>query len=250
MQLQVAGLLNIPKVQLSLLLALAYLSALAKYPGANTVYMLLASTGFCVLLDLVFTYIRKRQLFIPFAAIVTGLIITLVADLNAKWYEIALICAVAMASKNFLRVSGRHIFNPAGFGLIVSGLLLNLPVSWWGASFQNLQNLLPFLILISPSFVSAYRMRRFVSILTFLITYTAFSVNPTGFSDPTVLFFALVMLPEPMTSPIDYKRQALYGGMTGVLAYLLSANTFIAGLLPDVLIPSLLLGNLLFFKFR
>lgn len=250
MQLFLSGFFNIPKVQLSLLLALVYLSALAKYPNSNTIYLLLASSGFCVLFDLVFTYLRKKRLFIPFAAIASGLIITLLIDINAKWYEIALVCAVAMASKNFLRISGRHIFNPAGCGLLSGGLIFSLPVSWWGVSFQSLQHFWPFLILISPLLVSAYRMRRFVSILTFLVTYTAFSGNLTGFLDPTVLFFALVMLPEPMTSPVDYKKQAMYGGLVGVLSYLSSTNTLMAEFLPDVLIPALLLGNLVFFKFR
>lgn len=253
--------LNIPKVQLSLLLVLVYLSALVKYPNTNTAYILLASSAFCILFDLVFAYLRKRRLFIPFAAITSGLIITLLADINSKWYEIALICAVAMASKNFLRISGKHLFNPAGFGLLAGGLLLGLPVSWWGVSFQSLpplrgpavfslQHLWPFLILISPALVSAYRMRRFVSILSFLVIYTTLSVDPTAFLDPTVLFFSLVMLPEPMTSPVDYKRQAIYGVLIASVAHLLSINGFIAGFLPDVLIPSLLLGNLLFFKFR
>ena len=89
-------------------------------------------------------------------------------------------------------------------------------------------------------------MRRFVSILTFLVIYTALLGNSTVFLDPTTLFFALVMLPEPMTSPPDYKKQALYGVLVGVLSYLLSVYPPISGLLPDVLIPALLLGNLAF----
>lgn len=247
--------LNIPKIQLSILLLLIYLSALMNDFNINKVYLLLGSLSFCVLADLLFTYIRKRKLFIPFASITTGLIISLIVDLNVVWWQLAIICAAAMAAKNFLRISGRHIFNPAGFGLMTGGLIFELPVSWWGVSFQslleiNFQSLWPFLILISPALVSAYRMRRFVGILTFLIVYTLISGSLGSFLDPTVLFFSLAMLPEPMTSPVDYKRQAMYGVLVGVLSYLLSIYPPVAGLLPDVLIPALLLGNLVFFKFR
>lgn len=247
--------LNIPKVQLSVILLVIYLSAWVNSPDLGKVYLLLGSVGFCVVWDLVFTYIRKRQLFVPWAAITTGLIISLTSDLQVGWLALAVICAGAMASKNFLRISGRHVFNPAGFGLLAGGLVFALPVAWWGVSFQslldiNLSSLLPFLILISPALVSAYRMKRFVGILTFLAVYTLISQSLNSFLDPTVLFFSLVMLPEPMTSPVNYKRQALYGILVGVLAFLLPTFQPIAALLPDVLIPALLLGNLVFFKFR
>ena len=250
------GLLNIPKVQLSILLFLIYLSALKVYPNITSIYLITVSLTFCILSDLLFTYIKKRKLFVPLSAIATGLIIALIVDLNAKWYELAVICALAMASKNFLRPSGGHIFNPAGFGLLFGGLIFVLPVSWWGVSFQNFSATggpafgWQFLILISPILVSAYRMRRFVSITAFLLTYILLSGSFISFLDPTVLFFSLVMLPEPMTSPVDYKRQAMYGVLVAVLSYLMSANSVIAGFLPDVLIPALLLGNLVFFKFR
>lgn len=242
--------IHIPKIQLSLLLFVIYLSALMNNSSVNKAYLLLGSLSFCIFFDLLFTYLRKDRLFIPFAAIATGLIITLIVDINAKWYELAIICALAIASKNFLRPYGKHIFNPAGFGLLVGGLIFGLPVSWWGVSFQNFQNFLPFLILISPVLVSAYRMKRFVGMMTFLAVYTLISQSLGSFLDPTVLFFALVMLPEPMTSPVDFKRQAMYGGLVGILSNLLSMNTFIAGFLPDALITALLLGNLIFFKFR
>lgn len=252
-----AQFLSIPKVQVSLLLFLIYVSALINNPSVDKIYLLLASLSFCILSDLLFTYIRKRKLFIPFASITTGLIIALIANTGANWFQLAIICAVAMTSKNFIRISNRHIFNPAGFGLFFGGLIFNLPVSWWGVSFQSfqfsvfsLQQLWPFLILISPALVSAYRMKRFVSILSFALTYGLTSQTLTVFTDPTMLFFSFVMLPEPMTSPADYKRQAMYGVVVGVLSYLMSANNFIAELLPDVLIPALLLGNLIFFKFR
>lgn len=241
--------LRYPKVQLSILLFLIYLSALKVYPNITTIYLMIASITFCITSDLIFTYLRKRVLFIPFAAITTGLIITLTTDVNASWFELAAICVFAMASKNFIRISGRHIFNPAAFGLFFGGVVFAIPVSWW-APISNFQILLPFLILISPALISAYRMRRFVSILTFLISYALLSQSVVGFLDPTALFFSLVMLPEPMTSPFNFKRQAMYGVIVAILSFLLSTNSSIAILLPDVLIPALLLGNLIFFKFK
>lgn len=241
--------LRYPKVQLSTLLFLIFLSAWWQYSNITTVYLLLGSLAFCIISDLLLTFIRKRIWFIPFGAIATGLIISLIVDTNAGLIELAAICTLAMASKNFLRVSNVQIFNPAGFGLMVGGLLFGLPVSWWGVSFQSLQSFSPFLILILPVLISAYRMRKYASILAFLFAYSLIIRSPLILLDPTTLFFALVMLPEPMSSPVKITRQLLYGALVGILAYLLSSGPF-AQILPDSLIPALLVGNLIFLKFR
>lgn len=262
--------LRIPKIQLILTLILIYLTVFWLHPVARSLYLLITSLGCVILFDLLFTFIRRRMLFGPIAAIATGLIIALIIDPNANWYQIAVVSGIAMGTKNFIRVSNRHIFNPAAIGLFVGGIIFSQYVSWWGVSFQSItrvtiQNLVLFLILLSPAVVSAYRMRRIYSIAAFILTYTVFSQIFTftlslssvisRVFDPSVLFFSLVMLPEPMTSPINPKRQILYGvavaSITQLIAYPpLSGYLTAQGLLPDLFIPALLLGNLLFFKLK
>ena len=278
--------LRIPKIQLALTLILIYLTVFKFYPVVQSLFVLIVSLGSVILFDLVFTLIRRRtlfigganslliggakNLFIPYAAIVTGLIIALIIDPEAKWYQIAVVSGIAMGAKNFIRVSDRHIFNPAAIGLFVGGIIFSQYVAWWGVSFQSIRqvtllNLVLFLILLSPAVVSAYRMRRIYSIITFILTYTVFSHIFTftlsiqsiinRMFDPTVLFFSLVMLPEPMTSPVTPKRQVLYGIIVALIVQLIaypsiSSSLTDRGLLPDLFILALLLGNLLFFKFR
>lgn len=229
-----SSILKVPKVQLALILLLLYLLA----PQQNLV-VFFASMGFTIFFDLLFTYIRKRTLFLPLSALVTGLIIALVVDPNASWYQLAFICALAQASKNFVRLSGKHVFNPAGAGLFLGAYIFNVPISWWGVS------LLPVFILLLPGLVSILRMRRYGSILSFLIIYNIFS----GFKillDPTTIFFALVMLPEPMTSPFDLKKQIIYGSVVAVFSLVFSQ----VPLFPDALIPALFLGNVFNFFFK
>ena len=206
---------------------------------------MVTAIGLTVFFDLAFTWLRKRQLFIPLAAIVTGLIISLTVSPQAAWYQIAAICALAMSSKNFIKVRGRHVFNPAATGLFLGGLIFNLPVSWWGTS-------APVFLLWLPALISALRMRRLPSILSFLAVYSLGLSRIAGsapmslltvLTDPTIVFFALVMLPEPMTSPSAPRRQAVYGGLVAIVSLLLTTLR-IANFLPDILLPSLLLGNL------
>lgn len=262
--------LSTPKVQLAITLVLISLTALNLNPLSKSLYLLLTSLGLTVFFDLLFTYIRSRKFFVPYAAIVSGLIIGLLIDPSAQLYQIATYAALAMVAKNFLRISNRHVFNPASLGLLIGGIIFGQFVTWWGTSHQNvrelnLQSLIFFLVLLTPLYVSAYKLKRYYSIITFLLAYTILS-HITAFSlsidsvisrllDPVTLFFAAVMLPEPITSPVNQKRQILYGLVVALFAALLSSppvsNSLLTnGLLPDVFIISLLIGNLLFFKLR
>lgn len=242
---------KIPKIQLAVALFLIFLSSLIQPDITLKLYILLISIGFTIFFDLLFTFLKTRVFFIPWAALVTGLITGLIINPNALWYQVAVICALSMAFKNFLRINGKHIFNPAAAGLFLGGVIFNLPVAWWGVSFQNITmpgfgNFLSFFILLLPIFVSVWRLRRFWSILSFLLIYGLF----TRFSlllDPTTIFFALVMLPEPMTSPFTLKKQIFYGLTVAAAVFVLS---FLPITMPDILIPALLLGNLFNFFFK
>lgn len=263
--------LRIPKVQLSLTLFLIYLTTLRQLPVEQSLFLLFISLTSSIFFDLLYTLLRKKELFLPWAAIVTGLIIALIIDLDAKWYQVIITCAIAMGIKNFVRFSGRHVFNPAASGLLLAGLLFHQYVTWWGVSFQNitatfsLQTLVMFFILLLPLLISGYRMRRYKTILTFIVMHTLFthiftfslSLNSliSRLLDPTFIFFSIVMLPEPMTSPVNTKRQMLFGATVAFIALIFS-STLISepllsnGLLPDLFIPALLLGNVLFFRYR
>lgn len=249
-----------PKVQLALILFLIASTAVFSRPTASTVLVFLLAIGFNLLFDWLFLALRRIKLFLPWAAIVSGLIIGLLVNPKTPWYQIATICALAMAGKNFLRISGKHVFNPAGTGLLLAGVLFGQTVSWWGVSFQSvtprlsLLKLFSFGILCLPFFISGLRMKRSLSIFSFLLTYhlvsTLFLLPSFALQkffvtlfDPTVLFFSLVMVPEPQTSPLSPKKQVL----SGILIALLSRTRILSGILPDPFTAALLAGNLIFF---
>ena len=255
------SLLNQSKVQLSLSLLLIYLLNLFTNFSTNALMSAFLAISAAILSDFIFLKLRKVKLFFPSAAITTGLIIGLLTDPNLPFYLPVLASVFAMFSKNFIRM-GRHIFNPASFGLLLTSVFLGASISWWGVAWQILdfskfQTLIPFLILLSPAFVSIFRMSRFRIILSFLFIYllgqSIFfkSLNIQTILDPTLVFFSIVMLPEPMTTPNNHLRQILFGGAVGFLVVLLSIFLLpIINLSIDPLIISLLLGNLLFFKLR
>jgi len=257
--------LRIPKVQLILLLLLISSSSLLYYPLRSVVRIVSLSVLFTVFSDLLFMYLRKHILVVPYAAIATSLILGLTINPNMPWYGIFLISLIASGSKYFLRFSNRHIFNPAAMGLVVGNIFLQDTVSWWGVSFQNWRldplSTAVFFILLLPFLVSGMRMKRFSTIFAFMGMYSLLvflQSNDPSFTlvkDPSVLFFAITMLSEPMTSPVVWQRQIVYGLFVATTAivyfYLPFSRTLLAiNMFPDGLLPFLLLGNLVFFRFR
>ncbi len=235
--------MKIPKMQIAGFLLLIYLTALWHDFSLSKVSILFLALSSTLISDFIFTKLRHQPSFLLSAALVSGLIIALLTDPNLPLYIPILAGILAMFSKNFLRFSGRHIFNPAGFGLILTSFIFQTGVSWWAVSFQTFpQNLIFFLVLLTPAFVSIKKMRRHLTIFSFLLTYGIIFKN--SFFDPTILFFALVMLPEPMTTPYIKKYQIMFGGVVAIAAFLISSVSF-----ADPLITALLLGNLIFLKF-
>lgn len=248
---------------MSFALIAIYLSAFGQLPLDRYINVLIVSTVSCLAFDLLISYVRIRKLFIPHAAMVTGMILALIVDPNLTWYKIAAIALIAITIKNFIRINNKHIFNPAASGLFIGGLIFGSYVSWWGSSFQysntfNIQTLILYIVLLSPLYVSVYRMRRHVSIISFMITYLVLTLATVGRSpsillvtllNPTLIFFSIVMLPEPMTSPSERNRQITYGILTAVLNFIIASN-IVSGkiFIPDTLIASLLISNLALFK--
>lgn len=260
------------KAQIAVLLFIFFLITLSHLPFSQTIYLLLLllCVGFTVSADLLFGYLRIRKFFIPYAGIVTGLILTLIIDTGAVWYQILFIAASAMAIKNFFRISGRHVFNPAASGLLAGWFAFGLSPSWWGASLYSsnvfaLPNILVYLGVLAFAYVSWYRLKRYYAVLSFLLVFAVgFELFSSAFSIASfvatitsvgMLFYAFIMLPEPMTSPVRRERQLLYGSTVAIISvvfvFVISKALTAQGIgVPDSSIIALLIGNFLFFRYR
>ncbi len=131
--------------------------------------------------------------------------------------------AVAIASKFILAANKKHIFNPAALGLSAI-LLFDLSATWWvgtGAMF-------PFVIL--GGLIVVRKIARFDLVWAFLITALALIFLPhmSGiadiintsvkvFLDTPIIFFAFVMLTEPLTTPPTRFWRIFYGIIVGIL---------------------------------
>ncbi|OGK13882.1 hypothetical protein A3C98_01865 [Candidatus Roizmanbacteria bacterium RIFCSPHIGHO2_02_FULL_37_15] len=245
-----------PKTQMAVALLLIFITAFINQPSLDLVFRFVLAVVFGICFEILVLKMRDTELFFPSATVVSVLIISLLLAPNLTAVELFVTIIISILSKHFLRMGKKHIFNPAAFGLLIGGLFFNHDVSWWGVSFQQLKidNLflfLSFLFLLLPSYISVLKLRRFLMIFLFLMIYS-FSqyllIKNIAIFDPTVIFFSLVMLPEPMTTPSKPIRQTLFGIFVAGFSFLVSSP--ILNSLPDPLIAGLLLGNFAFFKWR
>ena len=141
--------------------------------------------------------------------LITGLSLSLLLRANAAWLP-AIAGVIAIASKYGLRVEGRHIFNPAGFAIV---LLLSLTSGVWISPGQWGTSLWLASLLIFLAILVLQAAERSDVALLFLGAHAALLVaRAFWLGDPlaiplhqmqsgSLLIFAFFMISDPKTTP-------------------------------------------------
>lgn len=161
------------------------------------------------------------------SAVITSLILFLIiqpAERLIDLFAIFLIAVFAMATKYLLVANKIHIFNPAAIAALLGASLLDYIASWWVGS----MSMLPLVLIVGLLILK--KVRRFgmalVFIFSFLITIFITSagsgINYSDliyqlFTSWPIIFFATVMLTEPLTMPGSKNPQLIYSAVIGVL---------------------------------
>lgn len=245
-------LLGDTRIQVSLTLFLVLILAVWHERTINSFLDPLAAVFIVGALDLLITKVRFGKSYLPASSLVSGLLVGLIIAPSEKFWIVILAAAAATLSKQFIGAGmRRHIFNPAAFGIISVNLIFGTPVSWWGVAWSPW----PLVILMPVMFLILKKLMRLWIPTGFLATYFVYLLTimaPTDavntIADGSVMLFALVMLPEPITSPNRGYLKYIFGPMVAVLAILtgkilpLSEN-FLLALLAGNLIGFLVFGG-------
>jgi ferredoxin-NADP reductase/Na+-translocating ferredoxin:NAD+ oxidoreductase RnfD subunit len=132
----------------------------------------------------------------------------------------------SMAAKFILAINKKHIFNPAAFAVALTAITLGQSATWWIGTLY----MLPFVFV--GGLLITKKIRRFDLVISFvaaaLVSILITSTLQTGLAVvPSVLerivigtpllFFAFVMLTEPLTMPPTRTRRIIYGIFVGLL---------------------------------
>lgn len=214
---------------LSVLLGVAGLLSLTDYFGFSLVELLISVT-----ILVLATYGSGRLFGWLFgvtphgeSSIITGLILaclfvppsSLVAGLS-----LVLVGVFASASKYLLAVRGRHIFNPAATAAVMASVIGLAGAGWWIAT----PALLP--ITLTITVLILYKTRRIQMGLLFVVLATIFvTIQSVAFGSSAlvglwvalaswpIVFFAGVMLSEPLTQPPRRRQQLMIAALVAVL---------------------------------
>jgi ferredoxin-NADP reductase len=163
-------------------------------------------------------------------------------------WMLVFIGALAMASKFYLAIYKKHIFNPVAIALVLVGLVGSGVAIWWIST--------PIMILPTAilGFLVLRKLRRFTLFFSFfipaLVTIGIVGTLLNGQSLETVVmsvllswpivFFGTIMLTEPQTTPPTLWLQVAYGVIVG---FIFGSQLHVGPLLstPEV---SLVVGNI------
>jgi len=192
---------------------------------------LIASTAFilaaCVFTNTIFAWAYNAPSNIEsvyITALILALIITPAKPSFNNLLFLSWVSVLAMASKYILAVGKKHLFNPAAISLVLITLASNQSASWWIANLY----MMPFMIIGGLLVVS--KIKRFDLVWSFfiasLLTTSFFNLMNgqnlfSGLQKALVyspmLFFAFIMLTEPMTLPPTKMLRICYGALVGFL---------------------------------
>lgn len=207
--------------------------------------------------DLVWTYLRDKIWYVPVSSWISGLILSVVSLPKPSFGWIIFLPLAAVAGKHLLNFGkNRHVFNPASLAMALAALFIP-SITWWG-----LTGMVAIWIVLFGGLFILWKQSRWHTAISFFISYAvgllvvalvdkiaAVNIGQiilAQITEPVTIFFASVMLVEPVTSTFPGKRrQIIYGVMVGLATALMTYFTMIFNWpYQDPRVYGLLIGNL------
>lgn len=156
--------------------------------------------------------------------LITGLILTLILAPATTGAGLAVSTAAAlaaMASKFVITYQKAHIFNPAAIGAMLAGAVFHHYPAWWvGTKFIT-----P--VVVICGLLILRKMNRFTTFGVFLAFFVLYLIYGTSSGSnlhglwleivsTQVLFFGIIMLTEPQTSPTPLNASIVYALVVGM----------------------------------
>lgn len=165
------------------------------------------------------------------SAFITSLSLSLLLKTNTLGAA-ALASGLAIGSKYLIRAGGKHIFNPANFGIMVSMLISGQS---WIATGQWGSGLYLILLVGSLGLIVVNRVGRLDVGLSFLLVYSGLQfikivlyygweldVYLHNLSSGTLLLFSFFMITDPVSTPNAPRARVIWAAVIAILAFALS----------------------------
>lgn len=180
----------------------------------------------CLSFDFVLAYRNRGILLLPVSGLISSLGLLLICNSPFVW-PYMLVALLSVLSKQYLRVDGRHVFNPTNFGLTVgllffSGDMTTSPSRWggsaWGAAaLACLGALVAYKgkrLDCAASWVATFLLGAFVRSR---ITEVPFAILLGPMTGASFVLFTFFMITDPVTTPRSLRSRLAFGTAVGAL---------------------------------
>ncbi len=194
-----------------------------------TFVQLASSTLFLIAASWIFNKIFAYTFNVPAnieSVYITALILALIITPPTSFSEFIFLfwaAALAMGSKFIFAISKKHIFNPAALAVFITSYTINQAASWWIGN----QWIIPVALIGGFLIVRKIRRSNMVWAFLFITTLTTITIGLYQGTDlilsikallvfSSTIFFATIMLTEPLTTPPTNGLQIIYGAVVGI----------------------------------
>lgn len=183
-------------------------------------------TIFCFAANTVFSRVFKAPTNLE-STYITALILTLLISPIKNTADVSFyfwVSVWAIGSKYLMAINKKHIFNPVAIALALTAFTINRSAVWWVGN----SALFPFVL--AGGYLIVRKIKRNDLVIGFLVAALAttafFSLNSgnnilatlqKALFDTPIIFFAFVMLTEPLTTPPTRILRIAYGVLVGLL---------------------------------
>ena len=205
-------------------MALSYLGRLSYgWSIASMLFSLVALLVSCYFSNLIFSKIFRIPTNVESSLITALILFFIMPPAVTQKQAIILVLGgfIAMASKYLLSPFRKHIFNPVAFSAFTLYAFNISAAIWWVGD----PSMIPFVLIVG--FLIVRKIKKFAMFLSFALAWllslsffgnTIFiSLISFQFALGPTLFFATIMLTEPITTPPTRKLQMVYGALAGFL---------------------------------
>lgn len=227
------------KTQLIIYLTCFALFLAAKNQDWRFLFVIFIAAFSAVAIEACLSYFKTKIFQISESAIITGLIIGFVLSSDGQWWKFVLASFIAIIGKYLIRFKGKHIFNPAATGIILTIIFLGAWTQWKGTY--------AWYIIIPLGFYFAFKLKKIEVVLSYIIVSLVLFGTQAFLQKVSLInifgyfsyFYIFVMVIEPKTTPLKPLSKYIFGVAVAVLIFVLTG----IGVGFDVELLSLLVIN-------
>lgn len=234
--------MKMPSIKVQLIIFLSILALWLSIVNKDITFLsaITISVISAVFLDSLITYLKTKRFKITDSSVISALIIGYVISVGEPWWKFVFASIFAIGSKHLIRNRGKHLFNPAAFGIFLASILLGAATQWKGTDLWY--------ILVPAGIYFVWKIRKLELVAGYILCYLILFGGYVLIRNLPLIdvlkyqsyFFIFVMLIEPKTTPIQNKGKIIFGISVAALVFILT----LCGVRFDAELCGLLILNL------